>query len=182
MSIITVAKGQVLQQSEGVCVAPVNGALSLRLGDTEIALIGPGFAAPTTAPYTAVALFSGDCEARTSWDVDLVVRNIVCVLRHDARSRIARRLLTLHRGCRGGWIPVTQMEMADALVLRRQTVNQELVILEKNQIIESRRGALRVVDRNGLTAIACACAEEDVPDRRFNECNGHQQITSVDPN
>lgn len=162
MSQITVSKGQLLKPADGAIVVPADCMLSLRIDFIEVALCGPGNPTPTTAPFQVVALSDGVCSVATEWDAAILGRNVICALKHDITSRLARRLLKLDRACRpGGWIAMTQDELAAAMKVRRQSVNLEIGNLRADKLIEINRGKLRVISRNRLAAVACSCAIGD---------------------
>jgi CRP/FNR family transcriptional regulator, cyclic AMP receptor protein len=70
-------------------------------------------------------------------------------------ARLAKRLLLLSGSLAGtdGWIPISQAELAAFLGATRESVNKMLHDWRDRSLISTRRGAIRVVDVDGLRDI-----------------------------
>lgn len=70
-------------------------------------------------------------------------------------ARLAKRLLFLSRilGDASGWIRISQAELADFLGATRESVNKMLNDWRGRNLIELRRGAIRVVDVDSIEEI-----------------------------
>ena len=79
-----------------------------------------------------------------------------CHRYHTPQARLARLLLMiddrLHAELR-----ITQDLLADLLGTRRATVTQAANQLQDSKLVESRRGRIRILDRNELEKVACSC-------------------------
>ena len=54
-------------------------------------------------------------------------------------------------------VPVTHESLSELLGVRRPTVSLIMEQLAREQIIDTRRGAVRILDRSRLEARACEC-------------------------
>jgi len=85
-----------------------------------------------------------------------VMQSVACNNFHTIEQRAARWLLTAQdRG--GDRIELTQGELAGLLGAQRTTVNAAIQSLQEQGLIETRRGAIQVIDRAGLKRLTCAC-------------------------
>jgi CRP/FNR family transcriptional regulator len=82
------------------------------------------------------------------------------VIGHSVEQRLARVLLQLSgeaelrtKSLNGAQLPVTHQELATLVLSRRQYVTAILRGFVEADLIECRRGSIRVVDRQGLRAI-----------------------------
>lgn len=78
---------------------------------------------------------------------------------HDAGPRFARWLLTIQDRSQVDEFALTQQFLAQMLGTGRPTVSIIAKTFEKKGLLAHRRGRIRIVDRLGLAAIACACYE-----------------------
>ncbi|RJG41069.1 Crp/Fnr family transcriptional regulator [Mesorhizobium sp. DCY119] len=71
-------------------------------------------------------------------------------------ARLAKRLnfLSGHMGDSGGWISISQTELAEFLGATRESVNKILNDWRGRSLIEMKRGGIRVKDRQALQDIA----------------------------
>lgn len=80
-----------------------------------------------------------------------------CNKHHTVNERIARWLLTLHDRSQTDELMVTQDLMAQMLGVHRPGITLAAIHLKEENLIEYRRGAIRIVDREGLEEAACEC-------------------------
>ena len=98
-----------------------------------------------------------------------VMQSVACNNFHSIEQRAARWLLTAQdRG--GDRIELTQGELAGLLGVQRTTVNAAVQTLQDRGLIETRRGAIQVIDRAGLKGLACECY--DAVARHFSDVIG----------
>lgn len=85
-----------------------------------------------------------------------VTQSVACNAYHSIPERAARWLL--HAQDRAGdQIELTQEAFAGLLGVQRTTVNAVIRSLEEDGLIATRRGVVRIVDRNGLRHHSCEC-------------------------
>jgi CRP-like cAMP-binding protein len=89
---------------------------------------------------------------------DQLARNVVCVARHPAKTRLARWMLDITAGSRQGSFSSTQEATATALGLQRPAVSYAASALQGLGLISYLRGEVRILDRTGLKALACKCS------------------------
>jgi CRP-like cAMP-binding protein len=86
-----------------------------------------------------------------------VSRRAVCNTRHRLGERLATWLLALCERADSDDLQLTQETAARQLGVRRAGVNECVSYLEDRGAVEHRRGRLRVLSREALTAEACSC-------------------------
>jgi len=85
-----------------------------------------------------------------------VMQSVACNAFHPIEQRAARWLL--HAQDRtGDRIELTQQGLAGLLGVQRTTVNAVIQVLDREQLISTGRGVIRVVDRPGLKRRSCEC-------------------------
>ncbi len=80
-----------------------------------------------------------------------------CYRYHGKEQRLARRLLMMSDRMRSDELQMTQDSLSRMLGLRREAVNLGSLALQKEKLISSVRGLIRIADRSGLEAAACNC-------------------------
>ena len=80
-----------------------------------------------------------------------------CLRFHRLGPRLARWLLMTQDRARSDSFRVTHEFLASMLGVRRVSITQAAVALERSGLIEYRRGDLTVLDRSALEAQACGC-------------------------
>jgi CRP-like cAMP-binding protein len=80
-----------------------------------------------------------------------------CNSRHSVEQRCCRWLLTMHDSTRADEFDVTQELLAQMLCVRRASVTEVALKLQKAGILRYSRGKMTICDRQGLEAIACEC-------------------------
>ncbi len=81
----------------------------------------------------------------------------MCNAKHELSERLARWLLLAHDLVETDVLPVTHGLLADALGVRRPGVSVALAELEAQGILARTRGALRILDLDGLRRCGCDC-------------------------
>ena len=86
-----------------------------------------------------------------------MLQTSVCNSHHSIDRRLCRwLLLTLDRS-RSSTIPTTQETVGRMLGVRREGITEAMGNLQAAGLIESRRGTLDVIDRQGLEDRVCEC-------------------------
>jgi len=86
-----------------------------------------------------------------------VMQSVACNSFHPIESRAARWLLHAQDRVGGDRLALTQESLASLLGVQRTTVNAVARLLQEQGLIAYRRGAIQVVDREGLLQVACEC-------------------------
>ena len=87
-----------------------------------------------------------------------VMQSVACNAFHSIDQRAARWLLTAQDRA-GDRLRLTQEQLAGLLGVQRTSVNAAIGVLEAEGLIASRRGAVEIIDRDGLIERACGCYE-----------------------
>jgi hypothetical protein len=85
-----------------------------------------------------------------------VMQAAACNVFHSIQARTARWLLTAQDRA-GDRVELTQEALAGLLGAQRTTVNAAVRSLQDQGLVEIRRGAIHIRDREGLKQIACDC-------------------------
>lgn len=87
--------------------------------------------------------------------------NTHCFGAHNGSHRLARILLEAADAFgEGRPITLTQQEISDLLLLRRETISQLIGEWSKQQILSLSRGSIAIDNRDGLLGEACGCYAE----------------------
>ena len=92
---------------------------------------------------------------------------VVCNTLHPVPSRLARWLLTASDRLHSAQIKATQEHVATTLGVLRLSVSQAASEFQEQGLITYRRGKIRIENRAGLKAHACACY--GITDKIFRE-------------
>ena len=80
-----------------------------------------------------------------------------CLRFHSIGQRLARRLLMSHDCTCADTLAMTHELLASMLGVRRESITQAAIDLQRRGLIQYHRGQLTVLDRTGLEAAACGC-------------------------
>lgn len=86
-----------------------------------------------------------------------LMQSAACNARHDAEQRLARWILTMADRSGQTTLPFTHHAVAELLGVQRPTVTLTARLMQSAGLIDYRRGEVAVVDRAGLTDVACEC-------------------------
>jgi CRP-like cAMP-binding protein len=86
-----------------------------------------------------------------------IAQTAACNRLHGVEARASRWLLQAHDRFGQEIVPITHEFVAEMLGVRRETVSLTLRILQSAGLVETRRGGVRVVDRDGLESTSCEC-------------------------
>ncbi len=108
-------------------------------------------------------LFSDNAEFRTrvlhfqQSQINISSQLSACNKLHEAEARLARWLLMTSDRARTSTLTLTQEFLAQMLGTQRTTVALVAGILQRAGFIEYSRGTVHIVNREGLTNVACDC-------------------------
>jgi CRP-like cAMP-binding protein len=97
------------------------------------------------------------CEAYAQAFLGNLLQNVACNASHRVEQRCARWLLMCDDQAEGDPFELTQEYLAEMLGVRRSTVTVVARGLQDTGLICYHRGAIRVVERERLEAVACEC-------------------------
>jgi CRP-like cAMP-binding protein len=97
------------------------------------------------------------CEAYAQAFVAHLLQNVACNAAHRMEQRCARWLLMCGDQAEGDTFELTHEYLAEMLGVRRATVTLVAGTLQQAGLIQYRRGAITVLDRQRLEATACEC-------------------------
>jgi CRP-like cAMP-binding protein len=86
-----------------------------------------------------------------------VAQTAACNRLHDIEQRLARWLLMTQDRVDSGSLPITHDFLATMLGTDRPTVSLAASVLQKKELIEYTRGAVKIVNRKKLEDSACEC-------------------------
>jgi CRP-like cAMP-binding protein len=83
--------------------------------------------------------------------------SVACNALHQVQARLARWLLMTQDRVGNHTVPLTQDFLAIMLGVQRTTVSMASSVLKREGLIDYSRGQITVLDREGLSAVACEC-------------------------
>jgi CRP-like cAMP-binding protein len=86
-----------------------------------------------------------------------VMQSVACNAFHPIEARAARWLLHAQDRASSDRLELTQESLAGLLGVQRTTVNAVARVLQEQELITYRRGAIQVIDRAGLRRVSCDC-------------------------
>ena len=86
-----------------------------------------------------------------------VAQTAACNRLHAVEQRLARWLLMTQDRVDSGLLPITHDFLATMLGTDRPSVSLAAATMQKKQIIEYKRGAVKVLNRKELEGLACEC-------------------------
>jgi CRP-like cAMP-binding protein len=86
-----------------------------------------------------------------------IAQTAACNRLHNVEQRLARWLLMTQDRVDSGPLPITHDFLATMLGTDRPTVTSAAGVLQKKEIIEYPRGAVKIVNRKKLEGSACEC-------------------------
>ena len=81
----------------------------------------------------------------------------VCNRHHSVEQQLCRWLLTTLDRLPSNEFTMTQELIASMIGVRRESITETAVILQREGLIKCRRGHITVLDRSGLKSNACEC-------------------------
>lgn len=89
--------------------------------------------------------------------IQLVTQLVVCSQNHTLAQRLARWLMTMHDYAETTRLHLTHELIAGMLGSRRAGVSETLGKLRDEGLVETGRGFITILDREGLQGAACEC-------------------------
>lgn len=86
-----------------------------------------------------------------------IAQTAACNRLHGIEARASRWLLQAHDRFGDELVPLTQEFLAEMLGVRRETVSLTTRVLQNAGLIETKRGEVRITDRDGLESTCCEC-------------------------
>ena len=86
-----------------------------------------------------------------------VAQTVACNRLHDTEQRLSRWLLMTQDRVDSGSLPITHDFLATMLGTDRSSVSLAAGVLQKKELIEYTRGAVKIVNRKNLEDFACEC-------------------------
>ena len=86
-----------------------------------------------------------------------LVQSLICILTHTVEQRLARRLLMMSDCLEADTFEVTQEQLSIILDRHRNRISAALITLRSMKLIETVRGQLKMVNRQGLEKAVCPC-------------------------
>ncbi|MDZ4874317.1 MAG: hypothetical protein CLLPBCKN_003713 [Chroococcidiopsis cubana SAG 39.79] len=86
-----------------------------------------------------------------------IAQTSACNSRHPVEQRCCRWLLMMHDSARDDKFELTQEFLAQMLCVRRASVTEVALKLQKIGLLQYNRGKMTICDRQGLEATACEC-------------------------
>jgi CRP-like cAMP-binding protein len=86
-----------------------------------------------------------------------VMQSVACNAFHPIEARAAKWLLHARDRSASDRLTLTQEGLAGLLGVQRTTVNAVARVLQEQRLIAYRRGAIQVIDRDGLLKVSCDC-------------------------
>ena len=96
-----------------------------------------------------------------------VFQSVACNAAHSIEKRTAKWLLAAVERIGTDDLALTQEQLATMLGVGRSYLSRVIHDLRQSAVIETRRGRIRVLDIDGLRALACEC--NDAVSRHFDE-------------
>lgn len=87
----------------------------------------------------------------------LVTQSVICSQHHSLETRFARWLLMMHDYSQSNRLNLTHEMVSGMIGTRRAGVSMATRELRQRNLIKSARGAITIIDREGLKRLACEC-------------------------
>jgi CRP-like cAMP-binding protein len=89
--------------------------------------------------------------------LEQVLVSVACNGAHTVKQRLARWLLMMRDRSDDTTLPITQSLLGEMLGVQRPTITNTIRELERADLIESERGQVTILDRQGLMRASCEC-------------------------
>jgi hypothetical protein len=96
-----------------------------------------------------------------------VFQSVACNAAHSVEQRAAKWLIAAAERTSDSRVPLTQEQFADMLGVGRSYVSRVMGTMREKGLIDGERGAIKILDIEGLRAAACNC--QDSVRRHFDE-------------
>jgi len=89
--------------------------------------------------------------------ISQISQNVACNRLHDTTQRFARWLLEVRNRVQTDEFMLTHVFIAEMLGIRRASVTDAAIMLKKRNVIESKRGSIRIKQPQILEKLSCEC-------------------------
>ena len=96
----------------------------------------------------------------TQAQINQISQIAACRSRHDIEQRLARWLLSVDNNGQQDTLPLTQKFISLMLGVRRASITEIAISLQKQGIIQYSRGKIAILNRSKLELIACECYDK----------------------
>jgi len=146
--------------NEGFTGTPASVGLSMSPLRAVVQITGDGFRVEVGALQNTL-----ESAPRLQWMLSRyavvlsmqVAQTAACNRLHDIEQRLARWLLMTRDRVDSGSLPITHDFLATMLGTDRPTVSLAAGVLQRKELIEYTRGAVKIVNRKKLEESACEC-------------------------
>ena len=97
------------------------------------------------------------CGLQSESILDQVQQNMVCNAQHDTEERLCRWLLTMQDRAGGEALAYPQSFVAGILGENGQSITLAAQSMQADGLVNYRRGAIQIADRQGLERASCEC-------------------------
>lgn len=125
-----------------------------------IQIAGDGFRISATALHSVLSVaptFRANLSRYSAVLQMQIAQTAACNRLHEIRERLARWLLVSQDRVDSGWLPITHDFLATMLGTDRPSVSLAAAALQKKNILEFTRGAVKILNRKKLEESACEC-------------------------
>jgi Crp-like helix-turn-helix domain len=140
-----------------------NRVLDAERGQTCVTILSPG-----SAWRLAIEIFDQQHASMSSPLRRLLLRfanasilngacRLACNSEHNIDQRLARWLLWVSDECARAEFSITHQQIAEIAAIRRPSVSLALSQFQRDGLVRSQHGRLRILDRVGLEALVCRC-------------------------
>jgi CRP-like cAMP-binding protein len=91
-----------------------------------------------------------------------LAQTAACVCFHVVEQRLARWLLTIADRTHTPMFRITHQFLASTLGVRREMISKAASALQRRKLIAYTRGAVAILDREGLERASCTCYQADL--------------------
>ena len=106
----------------------------------------------------------------------LVSQSVICSQHHSLEARFARWLLMMHDYSDSNTLNLTHEMVSGMIGTRRAGVSMATRELRQQKLIKSARGAITIIDRDGMEDVACECYA--IIHEEFDRLHNTQMLTS----
>ncbi|MBW3636924.1 MAG: Crp/Fnr family transcriptional regulator [Armatimonadetes bacterium] len=165
ISIMLISQGGVevevgLVGAEGAIGAPEALSRSQSLGRFVVQVPGSGWRITSQMfreQYQQLPAFRERIWLHQHTLLAIAAQSALCNRLHSLESRLSRWLLTIHDRNGGEDLQLTQEFIGSMLGTRRVGVTEAIGVLRNAKLIETHRGCVTILDREGMEKTACEC-------------------------
>jgi CRP-like cAMP-binding protein len=163
-SCVTLSEGRVVEARivgrEGALGAAIGAGERTSFTSAVVRLAGKASTIDYRSLETAIdrsPAFRASLARYDALQLAMADQSVACNAAHNAEERLARRLLRLRRLSDDDRITTTQDVLAEMLGIQRNAVSQVAHAMQAANLIRYSRGALEILDFDGLHQRSCEC-------------------------